>query len=328
MEAYLKHEDGKYNAADPTDPSSFSRIKFIIKVTLHLVWNIPALLGDILSAILWTPKKSIRGQIALVTGGGNGLGRAISFRLAKEGCRVAVADIDLISARNTAEELCKTGVQCAAFHVDVSKKDSIRQLRTEIEKSMGEVDILVNNAGLLALASSSEGTDEEVQRIIDVNLTSHFWTVREFKPSMVRRKRGHIVAVCSVLGLLAVFRGIGYCATKHGVRGFMRTLREELVFLNLDKHIHTTTVFPTFISTRKELMDIVYDMLGICLKTVTPEQAARAIVAALQKNQHEKRIIPFPDNYFIRIQSFLPARVMRIAIKCGMKKNSDITPTV
>lgn len=88
---------------------------------------------------------------------------------------MAVADIDLIAAQMTAQELRNLGVQAEPFLVDVGDQKSVEQLKSDVEAKLGLVDILVNNAGLLAVLSLSEGTPEDVQRIINVNLASHFW---------------------------------------------------------------------------------------------------------------------------------------------------------
>ncbi|CAO1430813.1 unnamed protein product [Diamesa tonsa] len=92
--------------------------------------------------------KNIGGQLALVTGGGNGLGREIALRLAKEGCNIVIVDLDLRGAQNTAKEIeekCK--VTALAYKVDVSDYEAVERLKVDIEKSIGTVDILVNNAG-------------------------------------------------------------------------------------------------------------------------------------------------------------------------------------
>lgn len=121
-------------------------------------------------------KNKIEGQVALVTGSANGLGRAIALRLAQEKCQVAVADINFVDAQKTARDISETfGVKAVAFKVDVSDVSSIKQLKADIESSLGPVDILVNNAGILCMASLREFTDEQLKKVLEVNLMSHFW---------------------------------------------------------------------------------------------------------------------------------------------------------
>lgn len=128
--------------------------------------------------LIFPPKpKCIKNQVALITGSGNGLGRSLAFRLAKEKCNLAIVDIDFQAAQQTAAEIeSRFDVKAIAFRADVSKYGDIVQLKKDVEASLGSVDILLNNAALLGFdASLREGTHEVIQKIIDVNLSSHFW---------------------------------------------------------------------------------------------------------------------------------------------------------
>ncbi|KXJ81672.1 hypothetical protein RP20_CCG018282 [Aedes albopictus] len=300
-EQYFKHADGAYEAAAvkrrrPDKPFSLDRleknvrfalVEIVPKVVKVLLLLVPALVRDFVQLVAPAKKKSIGGQVALVTGGGNGLGRALCFRLGQEGCSVAVADIDVVSARQTAEEVrARFGVKADAFHVDVSDYDSVCQLKKAIESSLGNVDILVNNAGLLAMLSLSEGKPEDVQRIVNVNLLSHFWTIRAFKDGMVERRRGHIVAICSVLGIIPFGRTISYCATKFGVKGLMASLENEFYQDGLKDDVRTTCVYPGGIRTRKQFIDMMKD-LRIPVQFNSPEFVANAIVNAVLINKTE-----------------------------------------
>jgi NAD(P)-dependent dehydrogenase (short-subunit alcohol dehydrogenase family) len=104
------------------------------------------------------------------------LGKAIATRLAQEKCKIVIADLNLSEAQQTASEIAeKFNVETAAYKVDVSDFDGIQQLKNDIESSMGSVEILVNNAGILSGISLHEGRPSDIQKVIDVNLTSHFW---------------------------------------------------------------------------------------------------------------------------------------------------------
>lgn len=302
-EQYFKHADGAYEAAitysPSTKPFSFEKLekraRFVLveivpKVIKLLLLIVPVLLLNFVQLFVPVSKKSVKGQLALVTGGGNGLGRALCFRLAQEGCSVAVADIDIVSARRTAKEVrARFGVKAEAFQVDVSDFESVVKLKENIESTLGPVDILVNNAALLAILSLSEGKPEDVQRIINVNLLSHFWTIRAFKDGMVERRRGHIVGISSALGFIPVGRTISYCATKFGVRGLMASLEDEFYQDGLSKDLHTTCVYPTGIRTRKQFVDLVED-LNLILPFHSPDYVANAIVEGMLANKAE--IIP------------------------------------
>lgn len=158
------------------------------KVRMTFYWNyvklsivilllfIPETLRGIKNLIV-PKRKCLKDKVALITGGGNGLGKSIAFRLAKEKCRLAIVDIDFLSAQKTANEIeRKFQVAALPFKVDVSKHQEVMQLKAEIEKSLGSVDLLINNAGLLGIGLSlREGTPEAIKKLIDVNLMSHFW---------------------------------------------------------------------------------------------------------------------------------------------------------
>lgn len=104
------------------------------------------------------------------------MGRAIAFRLAKENCNVVIIDLNLNEAQKAASEIAeKFNVKTAAYKVDVTNFDAIQQLKKDIEKSLGCVDILVNNAGIVPTLSLREDQPSDIQKIVDVNLTSHFW---------------------------------------------------------------------------------------------------------------------------------------------------------
>jgi NTP pyrophosphatase (non-canonical NTP hydrolase) len=132
--------------------------------------------GNLLPLIVGQKFKNISGQLALVTGGANGLGKAIAFRLAQEGCNVVTIDLFLKEAQEVASKITKKfNVKASAYKVDVSDFDAVQKLKDEIEKSLGTVDILVNNAGVLPMFSFREVQPSEVQNLINVNLTAHFW---------------------------------------------------------------------------------------------------------------------------------------------------------
>lgn len=180
---------------DTSDYQAAGRYKFTLRhrLTVYLVYlrlNIVALLllvpeglKGLFHVVFPKKPKSIAGQVAVVTGGGNGLGRAIALRLAKEKCMIAVADIDFLAAQQTAKDIeAKYNVKALPYTVDVSKHEQVTRLRHDIENTLGNVDILVNNAGLLAFdLSLREKTPEAIQKVIDVNLTSHFWVKHFWK---------------------------------------------------------------------------------------------------------------------------------------------------
>lgn len=146
----------------------------------HLLVNtllVVELFRWIFNLFVFTKYKKIQNKLALVTGGANGIGRAIALKLAENGCNIAIADIDDIAADKTVKFIIDTyKVKAKAFKVNVADAAAVLQLKRDIESSLGFVDLLVNNAGVLSLnLSLREKSPEKVAEIININLMSHFW---------------------------------------------------------------------------------------------------------------------------------------------------------
>lgn len=111
-----------------------------------------------------------------MTGGGNGLGKQIALRLAKEGCKLAIVDLNYEAAKAVAQEITEQyEVEAQAYKADVSDIESVKVLKKNVESEMGFVDILVNNAGVLPRMSLREGSEEDIRKIVEINLLSHLW---------------------------------------------------------------------------------------------------------------------------------------------------------
>lgn len=181
MENIHGYENENYKKATPVPKNSFFvnldiLLKLVSNLVIFLVLLIMEVCENMLKSIKGFPKKKIENQLALVTGGANGLGKEIACKLAEEKCNIVIIDLNLNDAKKTAEFIAKTyNVKTKAFKVDVSKLNEIQNLKIEIENNLGPVDILVNNAGILPMMSLREGKPEDIKKIIDVNLVAHFW---------------------------------------------------------------------------------------------------------------------------------------------------------
>jgi NAD(P)-dependent dehydrogenase (short-subunit alcohol dehydrogenase family) len=170
------------------------------------------------------------GQTAVVTGTARGFGRAIVRRLAKGGARVVAADINLAGAQETAALAKQDGGEAMAIQVDVSSAASVNALvRDALASCGGRVDILVNNAGIWKLTPTEETSEEEWDRIVNVNMKGTFLCVRAVIPVMRTQGRGHIVNIASVAarngGTMA---GIHYVASKGGILAMTKKWGKEL----------------------------------------------------------------------------------------------------
>lgn len=155
-----------------------------LKVLLLAIFEV---FKDFLKIFVPSKKESLRNQLALVTGGGNGLGRALCMRLAAEKCDLAVVDIDIENVKKVAAEIEeKFKVQCRAYQCDIAVLSEVENLKNIIENDMREVDILVNNAGLIYTANYDKSDVKDIQRVVDVNFTSHLLVIFHFKTFLIK----------------------------------------------------------------------------------------------------------------------------------------------
>ena len=170
----------------------------------------------------------IREKVVLVTGGGRGLGRVDALRFAKEGCRVAVCDIDLKGAEKVAQEIADSGGGAIPLKCDISKADQINEVLEKITSTWKSVDILVNNAAVLDnIAPIDKMKDNLWLRDIEINLTGTYYMTRACFLPMKAQKWGRIVTMSSVAGALGGFGQASYSATKGGVISLMKTVALE-----------------------------------------------------------------------------------------------------
>jgi 3-oxoacyl-[acyl-carrier protein] reductase len=196
--------------------------------------------------------KRLDNKVAIVTGSGKGIGKAIARVFAAEGAKILVADIDANTAQKTAEALQKGGAEAAFVKVDVSKKaDTDNMARMAVER-FGRIDILCNNAGIFPSVRIENMTEEDWDKVHGINLKGTFFTVKACLPQMIKQNYGKIVITSSITGPITGFPGWAhYGATKAGINGFIRTAAIEFA-----KHkITVNAVLPGNIRT--EGMDTV-----------------------------------------------------------------------
>ena len=199
------------------------------------------------------------GQVAIVTGGGKGIGKATASILARHGARITVADCDLPAAEKTAAEITKVTSQPAlAIQTDVSRASSVTEMVSGTLAEFSRIDILVNNAGIGGHALPiSEVSEEEWEQVLNVNLKSVFLCCRAVIPHMRKQKSGKIVNVASIAGKEGNPRMIPYSASKAGVICLTKALAKEVV----EDGIRVNCVTPAVIGTT-------------ILDTLTDEQVA------------------------------------------------------
>lgn len=165
---------------------------------------------------------------AIITGSGRGIGRAIAMRLAREGCRVAVCDIDRATAEGTAAEINNAGGTAIALELDVRSMDSVRTAADAVVAEWGGIDVLVNNAGITIAKPVVEFSEEEWERTLDINLKGVFRCSQVVATQMITQGFGKIVNLSSESGKTAKPNFTIYAASKFGVVGFTQGLAQEL----------------------------------------------------------------------------------------------------
>lgn len=167
-------------------------------------------------------------MIAVVTGGGRGIGRAIAIELARRGCDVALLGRTIESLASAAEEVIALGRRVLAVPCDVASSRAVERATAHVLGDLGVPDIVVPNAGIVHRVSVREMTERQWDEVIDVNLKGTFLVTRAFLPSMLDLARGRFIAIGSISSTLGTARQSAYCAAKWGTVGFVKSLAEEL----------------------------------------------------------------------------------------------------
>jgi NAD(P)-dependent dehydrogenase (short-subunit alcohol dehydrogenase family) len=220
--------------------------------------------------------RSLSGKVAVVTGGGRGIGKALSRSLARAGVLVAIADLDGAVAEQAAAEI---GDGAIGLALDVTDRPAFTAALDDIEARLGPLDVLVNNAGIMPIGPFEEETDATAIRQLELNLHAVLHGSKEAIRRMKPRGTGHIVNVASIAGKFAAPGGATYSACKHGVVGLSESLRAELHGSGVEVHV----VIPGFVNT--ELAAGTSELKGF--KRSSPEDVGAAVVEALQTGRFE-----------------------------------------
>lgn len=196
----------------------------------------------------------LAGKAALITGAGSGLGRAISVAYAEAGARVAVADISLAKAVETVEMIKLQGGQAIAEELDVTKRSEVAAITDDVLQKLGALDILVNSAGRAIRGTALDYREEDWARIIGVNLTGTFFCCQAAGRHMASQRRGKIINIASIGGLIAYPGSIAYLASKGGVVQLTKGFAVELAPYNVQVNAIAPSLFetPMTASTRSD----------------------------------------------------------------------------
>ncbi len=266
-------------------------------------------------------------QLAVITGAGSGIGQALAVSLARQGCDLALADLNTDGLEKTRAMLDGTSVKVSAHCLDVASRQALEQFADEVMEFHGKVSLLFNNAGV-ALASSAEATrEEDFHWLMDIN----FWGVvngcQVFLPHLRKQPRAHIINISSVFGLIAMPTQSAYNASKFAVRGYSEALQQELADTNVGLSVVCPGGVRTAIAANARVDQASVPALGggesfssrfEKLARTSPEQAADTILDGVRKGHNrilvgrDALVIHWITRLFPRSYARLLARVMPI----------------
>jgi len=204
------------------------------------------------------------GKVALVTGGAQGIGKAIALLLAKNGADVAISDINLEKAQETANEIQGMGQRSLALKANVADLKEVEQMVEAIVQQLGRIDILVNNAGITRDRLILRMTEEDWDAVLNVNLKGTFNCTKAAIRYMSKQKSGKVVSIASVTGEMGNAGQANYGASKAGVIGFTKTIAREFAA----RGINVNAIAPGYIQTA--MTDAVPDKAKEMLKQMIP----------------------------------------------------------
>ena len=240
-------------------------------------------------------------KVAIVTGGGSGIGEALCLELARRGTRVVVADIDGDGARRVAAAIAQAGGQASAYTVDVSREPDVRHLVERIAATHGRLDYLFNNAGIVIEGDARDLTVDHWRRVLDVDLYGVLYGMLAAYPIMARQGFGHIVNTASAGAFFPDPGNAPYCTAKHALIGLSLSLRLE----GIDLGVRVSAACPGYVRTNIFENASVVNMptraamhgrareqaAGLPRRMMTADRAAQVILEGVAR---DKPVILFP----------------------------------
>jgi NAD(P)-dependent dehydrogenase (short-subunit alcohol dehydrogenase family) len=223
----------------------------------------------------------LEGQVAIVTGGGRGIGRATALELARLGADIVVAELDKAGAERTAGEVQALGRRALAIPTDVTSRASLAAVVDRALAEHGRIDVLVNNAGIYRAAATLDVTEEHWDRVLDINAKAVFFASQAVLPAMIARKRGAIVSLASLAGKVGSRTNLPYNASKAAVI----SITKSLALAHAADGIRVNCVCPGFVET--DMWALVSREQGTLLG-VSPEEFTRQRLGQIPLGRMER----------------------------------------
>ncbi|MBS1886921.1 MAG: SDR family oxidoreductase [Actinobacteria bacterium] len=238
-------------------------------------------------------RRILNGKVVAITGGARGIGKATAAALVRRGARVAIGDVDLALAKQTAAGLSGGSV---ALALDVSDRGAFEAFLGEAERLLGPLDVVVNNAGIMPVTPFVEESEDSFRRQIDINLIGVIHGTQLALARMLPRDTGHIVNIASQAGKTGVPGIATYSATKHAVVGLSEAVRAEM----RGRRVEISCVMPTVVNT-----ELTAGVGQRWVKPVEADDVAAAIVEALEVPRFEV-FVPKANGALLRAAALMP----------------------
>lgn len=231
-------------------------------------------------------------KVALITGAGSGIGRAIAGSLARRGCHLALADINTDGLQETAELNKMNGVTISTHKLDVTDRDAVKALPPAILEAHGRIDLLINNAGVAAAGTFDRISEAHFDRVMAVNFDGVVSMTRTFLPYLQEQEEAVIANVSSLFGIISPPEQTAYSASKFAVRGFSNALRHELEATNvLVTVIHPGGISTNIVRNAMSPTDMTEEQVQRKkarqqkMLVLPPEQAGEIIIKGIEQNR-------------------------------------------
>lgn len=223
--------------------------------------------------------ESLTGKVALVTGAGKGIGRAVAVALAQEGAHVGLLARTESQLREVAQKIEALGVKTAVVVADVANREAVEAAVADVKAQLGSIDILINNAGIGTFAKLVDMPPAEWEHIIQVNLLGTYYVTRAVLPDMIARETGDIINVASTAGQRGAATTSAYSASKFAILGLTESLMQEVRKQNIRVSALTPSTVATELAINNKLTD------GNPERVMQPEDLAEFMIAQLKLNR-------------------------------------------
>ncbi|WP_134429832.1 SDR family NAD(P)-dependent oxidoreductase [Mycobacterium ulcerans] len=244
--------------------------------------------------------EGFAGKVAVVTGAGSGIGRALAIELARSGAKLAISDVDTEGLAQTEKLVTALGAEVKTDRLDVTEREAFLAYADAVNEHFGKVNQIYNNAGIGHTGDVEVCAFKDIDRVMDVDFGGVLNGTKAFLPYLIASGDGHVINVSSVFGLFSVSGQAAYNAAKFAVRGFTGALRQEMILAG--HPVGVTTVHPGGIktaiarnATAAEGLDSdeLAKMFDKRVARTSPERAAKIILGAVRKNK--ARVLVGPD---------------------------------